>query len=434
MNNAVKALQERLLGNKQGSGKGVYSVCSSHPAVIEAAAQQAKLDNSLLIVESTSNQVDQFGGYTGMKPEDFVRFVLEITQKTGIASEQVLLGGDHLGPNVWQNEAAESAMDKARELVRAYAKAGYQKIHLDASMLCAGDTNIRGTGLGDEIAAARAADLCRACEDAAADRQADEKPLYIIGTEVPIPGGTQDAEDAVQPTPPKNVQTTLEISKQAFYKKGLQEAWQRVIAIVAQPGVEFGDNQVFYYQRENALALSHALDDEKLVFEAHSTDYQSASCLRRLVQDHFCILKVGPWLTYSWREALFALEHIESELICDKTARSDLSGTIEQVMFNAQPDYWRKYYRGSQDEQRQKRRFSFSDRVRYYWANKTLDSAVQKLFCNLRQRQIPLSLVSQYMNAQFMQLSEGLVRSDPYELALARVRETLAFYARASGW
>ena len=58
-----------------------------------------------------------------------------------------------------------------------------------------------------------------------------------------------------------------------------------------------------------------------MVFEAHSTDYQTAGALRALVEDRWAILKVGPALTFALREALFALSAIEEELIAAPRAR-----------------------------------------------------------------------------------------------------------------
>ena len=76
--------------------------------------------------------------------------------------------------------------------------------------------------------------------------------------------------------------------------------------------MEFCDDQVFHYNRDSARGLSQTIiSQENLVYEAHSTDYQSEKGLTQLVEDHFCILKVGPWLTFGYREALFSLSMIE---------------------------------------------------------------------------------------------------------------------------
>ncbi|MDR2184553.1 MAG: D-tagatose-bisphosphate aldolase, class II, non-catalytic subunit [Treponema sp.] len=427
---AAADFHQRLEDNKRGLGRGVYSVCSAHPIVLEAAMLQAKDDDSPVIIESTSNQVDQFGGYTGMTPSQFVSYLNGIARSAGFPPERLLLGGDHLGPNVWQAEAAAEAMKKARDLVKAYVQAGYRKIHLDASMFCAGDAGDRRKPMPDTIVAERVVELCRVCEEVLpADTTEDSRPFYIIGTEVPVPGGAREQEAPLNPTAPEDIRETLEVTKKSFLNAGLEAAWERVLAVVAQPGVEFGDNQIFYYNREKAQALSGALEGERLVYEAHSTDYQTEKCLRELVEDHFCILKVGPWLTFAFREALFALAAMERELV-RREEQSGLEEILEEVM-NAAPNYWEKYYQGSDEERRFKRRFSFSDRSRYYWTNPRLKGAVEILLSNLSARKLPLSLISQYFNDQFMPVSEGLIRARPRDLLIAHVRGVLGVYARA---
>ena len=115
---------------------GIYSICSAHPWVLAAAMKQALADDTPLVIESTSNQVDQFGGYTGMKPADFVRFVHTIAGRAGLSRDRLILGGDHLGPNAWRGLPARDAMQRAEALIDAYVAAGFVKIHLDTSMRC----------------------------------------------------------------------------------------------------------------------------------------------------------------------------------------------------------------------------------------------------------------------------------------------------------
>jgi D-tagatose-1,6-bisphosphate aldolase subunit GatZ/KbaZ len=87
--------------------------------------------------------------------------------------------------------------------------------------------------------------------------------------------------------------------------------------------VEFGDSTVFDYDRRKAQRLSEKLPAfPSLVYEAHSIDYQRPAALREMVEDHFAILKVGPWLTFAAREAVFALSAIEQEWLgCRRSVR-----------------------------------------------------------------------------------------------------------------
>jgi D-tagatose-1,6-bisphosphate aldolase subunit GatZ/KbaZ len=127
-------IQKILEKRKTGERVGIYSACSAHPYVLQAVIKRAKETNSVAVIESTANQVNQFGGYTGMLPADFADMVKTIVKKNDFPIENLILGGDHLGPLIWTNEEAESAMKKSEELVRQYVMAGYTKIHIDTSM------------------------------------------------------------------------------------------------------------------------------------------------------------------------------------------------------------------------------------------------------------------------------------------------------------
>jgi len=431
--------RDRLLSciahNRTGTAKGIYSICSAHPDVLEACFGQALKDNSILLIESTSNQVDQFGGYTGMKPADFVAYVNAIADKKGFPGYRLLLGGDHLGPNAWQALPAEEALSRAEGLIEAYVKAGYIKIHLDASMFCADDQGDRSGNLPDEIVAARTVRLCQVAENTW-KKHIDPVPrlIYIIGTEVPVPGGTKEKEEFVRPTAPEDAVNTLEVTKKFFLDASLGDAWERVAGLVVQPGVEFGDDQVFGYRRDKANILSNKiLQYKNLVYEAHSTDYQTETSLKALVEDHFCILKVGPWLTFALREALFALEAMEQEILGRHHPElSCLADGLEKAMMQ-NPGHWKKYYQGNEDQLKFKRKFSFSDRSRYYWTVPELLKSKNRLFNNLRKHKPSLSLLSQFMPEQFYNACGGVITTDPEDLLHDHIRTVAGIYSRACG-
>ena len=371
---------------------GIPSICSAHPAVLREALLSA--NDRVVLIESTCNQVNQFGGYTGMTPELFAAYVHSIAVETGFPVKNIILGGDHLGPNVWQKEPSDSAMQKSMEMLRSYVRAGYTKLHLDCSMRLADDPS---GPLDPVIIAKRAAQLAKAAEDALDQKLStgQTKSLrYVIGTEVPVPGGAAAHEDGVSVTRVNDVRETIEIHRQAFLALGLESAWERVIAVVVQPGVEFGDDFVLPYQPDQARDLSSFIESQGLVYEAHSTDYQTRTALRNLVRDHFAILKVGPGLTFAYREAIFALAMMENELI-RADERSNIITVLDEVMMS-RPEHWQKYYSGSAAEQAFKRKYSLSDRIRYYWVQPEVQQALEQLMKNLSTVQLPLSLVSQF--------------------------------------
>jgi D-tagatose-1,6-bisphosphate aldolase subunit GatZ/KbaZ len=426
MSNSSAALQgmcQRFVDNRSGLQRGIYSVCASHPLVLEAVMRQALVDDSILLIEATANQVNQFGGYTGMKPADFPPYVYALAEKAGLAPDRIILGGDHLGPLCWANEAPEPAMEKARELVRAYVKAGFRKIHLDASMACAGDS----APLTDEVVAHRAAELCLAAEEAIED---DELPVYVIGTEVPIPGGETESTRDIEVTPANRAEHTVNTHRQAFRQAGLESAWRRVIALVVQPGVEFNHSEVHAYDESAASALSSGvLNFPILVYEAHSTDYQPPEACHALVRDHFAILKVGPALTFALREALFALCAIEQQLI-ERDRRSNLLETCERVMLR-EPHHWNRHYPPDEPAGRVLRRFSYSDRIRYYWPHPEIQAAVDQLMENLDRVTIPIPLLSQYLPGACHPVAKGQFPPEPRELVINHIMDVSAMYSEA---
>jgi D-tagatose-1,6-bisphosphate aldolase subunit GatZ/KbaZ len=421
----MKALLDRVREHKAGQRVGVWSLCSAHPVVIEAALREAKLSGGQVLIEATSNQVNQFGGYTGMKPADFCAYVGAIAVKVGIAKDQVMLGGDHLGPNCWQDRDSVQAMEHSRQLIADYVAAGFRKIHLDCSMSCADDPR----PLSDSQVSDRAATLCDVAERSWRGA-GGEPPVYIIGTEVPVPGGAAEDLETLAVTSPAAAAITLEAHRSAFASRGLQDAWSRVIGMVVQPGVEFDHHKVIDYVPQRAQALKQWIEAQpNLVFEAHSTDYQTPSMLRALVQDHFAILKVGPAVTFALREVLWAFDDMAGALHGEKAVR--LKQTVLRVM-RENPAYWRSYYtepsRLEFDLQ-----YSLSDRIRYYWSLPEVRGACDALLRSFGGAALPLTLLSQYLPNQHAAIRAGRLENSARAILLDGIALVLRGYARACG-
>jgi len=433
---ATNALFRTLEENRRSGAVGVYSICSANRYVLEAGMLQAARDSQLLLIEASSNQVNQFGGYSGQTPASFAAFVREVALGMNFPASRIVLGGDHLGPHVWRNESPDAAMAKARELVRDCVRAGYTKIHLDASMHLAGDPGERHRPLADELVSARAAELCQTAEEAQKELpEGSPAPLYVIGTEVPIPGGEQLECRAPQTTRTEDLERTLSMARAAFQARGLAAAWERVIAVVVQPGVEFGDATVFPYDRSKAEHLAQFTNKGwQGVYEAHSTDYQTEEALRQMVQDHFAILKVGPWLTFAFREAVFALAEVEEEWLSSQKGQSlsRVREALEQAMLT-NPVYWKGYYSGDKPALRFARKYSYSDRSRYYWPQPLVQDALQRLLANLTASPAPVSLLSQHLPNQSEAVRAGKMANHPVNLIHSKILEVIDRYAFACG-
>lgn len=431
MTHAQKYLRTLVVNQHRGLAHGIPSICSANPWVIEAAFRLHLDTQKPVLIESTSNQVNQYGGYTGMTPADFRTSIEAIAGKVGFSNERILLGGDHLGPTPWQEQPAEQAMDNSRRLVADYVQSGYTKIHLDASIRLGGDEPDQP--LDQRMAAKRTAELAAAAEATFRDTERlFGEPVYVIGTEVPLPGGTQEKGEELKVTDPADLQTTIETTRSEFLALNLEDAWSRVLAVVVQPGVEYGEEDVFDYDRAAARKLSKFIEAyPSLVFEAHSTDYQTPRSLKELVEDHFSILKVGPALTFAFREAIFAMAMIEEELLAGQgTALSNVRQVLDEEMVQ-NPEYWEKYYDGNEDQLRLARKYSLSDRSRYYWPAGRVQDALVELLDNLNSVELPQTLLSQFFPVQFEKVRKGKLSISPIPLILDRIQVVLEKYDQA---
>lgn len=429
--NPMQVMMDRRRG---GEKIGIPSYCTANELVIEEILIRAKETGIPTLIEATANQVNQFGGYTGMKPADYYWFVQDMAKKLGCPEELIILAGDHLGPLTWQNLPEKEAMANAEELVYQYTRAGFTKIHLDTSMKVADDPE--GL-LSTETIARRGVRLYKACMRAykalLAEKPDAVRPVFIIGSEVPIPGGAQEAEDTLSVTSPEAFEDTVNTYKRMFEDAGVEDGWNDVIAVVVQPGVEFGDDQVFLYDSKAAAALTDRLKKyPEVVFEGHSTDYQSAESLRNMVVDGICILKVGPSLTYAMREAVFALSMMEKELV-PAEEQAYVIETLEHVMTDA-PGNWQKHYHGNLKELALARKYSFSDRARYYMGDKKVTAAIDRLFENLRKYCIPMNMLHQYMPLQFDKVRTGSLNMAPKALVQDAILQFLYDYEYAAGY
>lgn len=412
-----------------GETAGIYSICSSHRIVLEAAFEQAGQDKSPLLIEATCNQVNQFGGYSGMTPADFTGYIFRMARRMNFPEDRLMIGGDHLGPYVWRKEQAERAMENAQTLVAECVRAGYSKIHLDASMPL-GDDEV--DAIPNKTSAERAAKLCLAAERTAEQMQQQTYPIYVIGAEVPTPGGSTATINDVPVSDPQEVSGFIEICRTEFLRAGLNDAWNRVVAVVVQPGIDFGETWVAPFNSGVAGMLSefHNRLPGAMTYEIHATDFQTGQALEKMARDHFALMKVGPCLTHSFREAVFALSHIE-EIRLGGRKSIELSGIREVLsrVMDAEPGYWESHHR-AESASDWTVLFSYLDRVRYYWTRIEVENSLARLLANLSGT-IPGPLLSQYLPVEYKAVAEGLIHEDPVSLIRHKIRNTLYPYAAA---
>lgn len=417
-----------LHNRKTNREMGVYSACTANEVVIRTVLKKALASNTVAVIEATANQVDQNGGYTGMTPENFKDMVYRLADEVGIEHDRIILGGDHLGPLTVSHLDESEAMAYAKELVKAYTLAGFTKLHIDTSMKVSSDD--QNERLSDETIARRACELIQATEEAWSTLPEPKcKIAYIIGSEVPIPGGAQEITE-MQVTSVEDFYKTAE-TFQELMKEYELNIFDQVVAIVVQPGVEERDAESVRYNRENAAELTASLlKYDPMVFEGHSSDYQSKKHLRQMVEDGIAILKVGPALTFAYREALFALSAIENQLIEQKEDRGNFIEVLRDEMVS-DPSRWNKYYFGTEQELEIKRLYSFSDRARYYLPRENVSNAIEKLMSNLK-GELPLNLISQFAPIQYRKIVENEIENSAQSIIEDWIGVTIDDYLNAT--
>ncbi|MEM8591394.1 MAG: class II D-tagatose-bisphosphate aldolase, non-catalytic subunit [Pseudomonadota bacterium] len=399
-------LRDIIARNRAGEVIAIPSICSAQPDVLAASLRMASRLGRPIVIEATSNQVNQYGGYTGMQPAHFVTYVHDIADDVGADRAGILFGGDHLGTQAWRSEPADAAMEKARTLVRSYAAAGFRKIHLDCSEGCAGES----PQLDDAHTASRSADLAQLSAQEAEDL------LFVVGTEVPPPGGAHaDEESDIAATDPAAATATLAAHDEAF--GALKD---QIGGLVVQPGVEFSPTQVHHLPMDRDPGILQALGDHpSLCLEAHSTDYQHPTVFPRLAELGFAFQKVGPALTFAYRAALYALDQL-------RASKGALQNAMEEAMC-ADPSHWQSHYHGDAPALFEQRHFGLADRIRYYWPHPKAREAVAALMADLPDVLSDAQLASVF-DEPVLERAERLPGSQAQRLIHAQIETALAPY------
>ncbi len=95
--------------------------------------------------------------------------------------------------------------------------------------------------------------------------------------------------------------------------------------------------------------------------------------------------------------------------------------------------HWEKHYHGTAEEQAFARKFSYSDRIRYYWPTPSVSAALHRLLSNLKANPLPLNLLSQYLPNQHLAVRENRIANTPEDLIRHKIMEVVEVYASAVG-
>ena len=165
------------LERETGIRRTLFAACPNSTAVIKAAFRAAKRNNAPIYFAATLNQIDCDGGYTGMRPDEFVKLVR--MEAAAVNFEGIyIVAIDHGGPWLKDKQrtekwSTEAAMDGVKRSFEAALLAGYDLIHVDPTV----DINVpAGQTIDIRLVAARTVELIfrlriqGLCNSAIADR------------------------------------------------------------------------------------------------------------------------------------------------------------------------------------------------------------------------------------------------------------------------
>ncbi|HLO07656.1 MAG TPA: class II D-tagatose-bisphosphate aldolase, non-catalytic subunit, partial [Terriglobales bacterium] len=75
--------------------------------------------------------------------------------------------------------------------------------------------------------------------------------------------------------------------------------------------------------------------------------------------------------------------------------------------------------------------YGYSDRCRYYWNRPAVKEEMARLFDNLGEKPIPLTLISQYLPLEYEAIRRGELQAVPARMVQYHIRRVLRVYADA---
>jgi len=364
--------------------KALPSFCTSNIDVLNSILFFCHIKKLPCLIECTSNQVNQNGGYTNKNPKIFINEILNISKKINFDKNKLFLGGDHLGPLPWKNKNKDLAIKKSIVLIENFLKEEFCKIHIDTSIKCKDDKYINNEIIFDRTS--------KILSHPKIKKKIKNK-FIIIGTEVPL-SGSGDTEKVVVT---KQKQIEDEVRKFRDILKSLKIK-NKLFGLVVEPGMKYNHSSILKPNLSSFSKKKKLSKKNNFVYEAHSTDYQSQLILKKLVKNNFKFLKVGPELTYNYSRSLFLMHNIEKKIY--KKNDSNIKNILIASM-KKKNKYWKNYY-----EKKNPKLLIHSklDRMRYYFNIKSVESSVKILKKNINQLNIKKikSLLSSDMKKEFL--------------------------------
>jgi len=400
--------------------KALPSFCTSNLDVLKIILFYSKKNNLPCLIECTSNQVNQFGGYTNKTPKQFSKEIISIAQKIRLGKKNLLLGGDHLGPLPWVKKNLKTSLKNSIKLINNFLDSNYCKIHIDTSVKCLDDKFINHDKIFDRT---------KYILQNTKIKKKINKIFLVIGSEVPLSG----SNDRGPITITTNSRIKKEVEKFKLLSKTLFKK-RLSFGLVVEPGMRYLDYSISKPKLTNFLDKKNFSIKNDFVYEAHSTDYQNFKVLKNLTKNNFKFLKVGPELTFQYSRSLMYMKKMEEKLI--KKKKSNFENQILNVMLNNNR-YWKEYYKVKNIKLKKKLILNSKlDRMRYYLNNKKIVRSIKILKQNINK--INTKDLSKYLMSKKFKINFNLYKNtnlSNFEIInLLFVSDTLKKYYSACGY
>lgn len=319
-----------------------------------------------MLIETTSNQVNQFGGYSKNQPKDFIKKINKLIKSVKINKKFIYFGGDHLGPLPWKKNRSSLALKNSINLIDLYLKANYQKIHIDTSIRCKDDNSLTNKEIFE-----RTEYILKNIQN----KKILKKVFFVFGSEVPLAGGNDIQK--IKITENNKIITEYQNFSKLLKSEKLST---KDFALVIEPGMKFKNHSITEPRLKNFEIKKKFSKKNKFYFEAHSTDYQYLKILKKLVKNNFKILKVGPELTFNLVKSFLFMEQVQKKYYKSKNNFKEI--ILKKMFLNNV--YWRDYFKKNGKRKLEKKLInSFFDRTRYYLDNKDVINSIKTLEINI---------------------------------------------------
>ena len=345
--------------------KALPSFCTANFDVIESIFYFCNSNKLPCLIECTSNQVNQDGGYTNHSPNKFIKKINNLRKKIKFNRSKLFLGGDHLGPLPWKSSSNKIALDNSIVLINKFLNEKFDKIHIDTSIKCKNDKLMNSKKIFDRT--------FKILNSKTIKKKIKDRFL-IIGTEVPL-SGSDNTKDII-------ITNFKQIESQSlkFIKfLDVHNFKKKKFGLVIEPGMKYMNSSIKKPLLKTFSDKKNFSIDNNFVFEAHSTDYQPQKILEKLVDNNFKFLKVGPELTYNYSKALYFMNYIEKKFF--KNSESDIKKNILLVM-KQNKKYWKDYYNNQNNKLFLNSKLN---RSRYYLNFKAVRDSINILKSNINQ-------------------------------------------------